>query len=330
MHRVFSRCRVPLLLATGLSLSVLHHGAQAQADYPTKPVRIIVPSTPAGVLDIVTRTVAQKLSENLGQQVIIENRPGAGGNIGADAAAKAPADGYTLFIGFIATHGINPSLFGKLPYDPVKDFAPITLLASVSNIISVHPSVPAQSLKDLIAMAKAKPGQLSYASSGNGTSTHLAGELLKHTAGVDIVHIPYKGSAPAVGDALAGQVPMLVDSVVSSLPQVKAGKLRGLAVTSSKRLAVAPDLPTVAESGYPGYEATAWLGILAPSGTPREIVNRLNTQILKVLSLPEVRERLAAQGAEIVTSTPDQFSAYIKSELAKWGKVVKAAGMKIE
>jgi len=313
-----------LLVAAGLSPL-----AHAQAAYPSKPVRIIVPSTPAGVLDNVTRALALRLADQLGQPIVIENKGGAGGNIGAEAAARSPADGYTLFIGFNATHGANLALFGKLGYDPVKDFAPISLLASVTNIISVHPSVPVNSLAGLVAMAKAKPGQLSYASSGNGTSTHLAAELFKALAGVDITHIPYKGSAPAVADTIAGHVPMIVDSVASSTAHVKAGKLKALATTGPKRLAVLPELPTVAESGYPGFASVAWVGLLAPAGTPKAIVEQLNAQVLKVMALPETRERMAAFGVEITTSTPDEFAAHIRSEMAKLGKVIRDANIKV-
>lgn len=302
--------------------------AQAQPAYPNKPIVLIVPSTPAGVLDAVARILANGLTQQLGQQVIIDNKPGAGGNIGAEAAAKAPADGYTLFIGFNATHGANPALFGKLAYDPVKDFAPVSLLAAVPNIISVNPSTSVHSLAELVALAKAK--QLSYASSGNGTSTHLAAELFKARADIDIMHVPYRGSAPAVADVVAGHVPVIVDSVVSSVSQVKAGKLRGLATTSPRRLAVLPDLPTVAESGFPGFESTAWLGVLAPAGTPSEIVNQLNAHVLKVMSLPATHERMAKLGAEITTSTPDQFAAHIKSEIAKLGKVIRDAKIKVD
>lgn len=313
-----------LLVAAGLSPL-----AHAQAAYPSKPVRIIVPSTPAGVLDNVTRALALRLADQLGQPIVIENKGGAGGNIGAEAAARSPADGYTLFIGFNATHGANLALFGKLGYDPVKDFAPISLLASVTNIISVHPSVPVNSLAELVAMAKAKPGQLSYASSGNGTSTHLAAELFKALAGVDITHIPYKGSAPAVADTIAGHVPMIIDSVASSTAHVKAGKLKALATTGPKRLAVLPELPTVAESGYPGFASVAWVGLLAPAGTPKAIVEQLNAQVLKVMALPETRERMAAFGVEITTSTPDEFAAHIRSEMAKLGKVIRDANIKV-
>ncbi|MCM3562743.1 Bug family tripartite tricarboxylate transporter substrate binding protein [Hydrogenophaga intermedia] len=312
------------LVLSGVSFA----SALAQAAYPNKPVRIIVPSTPAGVLDNVARTLALRLPDQLGQPIVIENRGGAGGNIGAEAAARSPADGYTLFIGFNATHGANLALFGKLSYDPVADFAPISLLAAVPNIVSVHPSVPVNSLAELVALAKAT-GKLSYASSGNGTSTHLAAEMFKAAAGIHIVHVPYKGSAPAVADVIAGQVPVLVDSVASSAAQVKAGKLKALATTSPRRLTVLPELPTVAESGYPGFQSTAWVGLLAPAGTPKAIIDQINAAVLKVMAHPETRERMAGFGAEITTSTPEEFAAHIRSEMSKLGKVVRDANIKV-
>ena len=323
-------CRGALraLLALMLSGAGLA-SALAQAAYPNKPVRIIVPSTPAGVLDNVARTLALRLPDHLGQPILIENKGGAGGNIGAEAAARSPADGYTLFIGFNATHGANLALFGKLSYDPVADFAPIALLAAVPNIVSVHPSVPVNSLAELVALAKATPGKLNYASSGNGTSTHLAAEMFKAAAGIDIVHVPYKGSAPAVADVIAGQVPVLVDSVASSAAQVKAGKLKALATTSPRRLAVLPELPTVAEAGYPGFQSTAWVGLLAPAGTPKAIIDQVNAAVLKVMALPETRERMAGFGAEITTSSPEEFAAHIRSEMTKLGKVVRDANIKV-
>ncbi|HEX4896550.1 MAG TPA: tripartite tricarboxylate transporter substrate binding protein [Solimonas sp.] len=313
------------LMLSGASFA----SALAQVAYPNKPVRIIVPSTPAGVLDNVARTLALRLPDHLGQPIVIENKGGAGGNIGAEAAARSPADGYTLFIGFNATHGANQALFGKLSYDPVADFVPISLLAAVPNIVSVHPSVPVNSLVELVALAKARPGKLSYASSGNGTSTHLAAEMFKATAGIDMVHVPYKGSAPAVADVIAGQVPVIVDSVASSAAQVKAGKLKALATTSPSRLAVLPELPTVAESGYPGFQSTAWVGLLAPAGTPKAIIDQIHAAVVKVMALPETRERMAGFGAEITTSTPEEFASHIRSEMSKLGKVVRDANIKV-
>jgi len=322
--------RLMSLMAAFAALALaMPHAGWAQTRYPDKPVRIIVPSTPAGVLDNVARALALRLADRLGQPIVIDNKGGAGGNIGAEAAARSPAEGYTLFIGFNATHGANQALFGKLAYDPVADFAPISLLAAVPNIISVHPSVPVNSLAELVALAKSQPGKLGYASSGNGTSTHLAAELFKAAAGIDILHIPYKGSAPAVGDVIAGQVPVLVDSVSSSTAHVKVGKLKALAATSPKRLAVLPELPTVAESGYPGFQSSAWVGLLAPAGTPRPVIERLHAAVLEVMALPETRERLAAFGGEVTTSTPEEFAAYIRSEMARLGKVVRDANIKL-
>ena len=303
--------------------------ANAQGAWPTKPVTIVVPFPPGGGTDAFARPLFAVMTKNLGKQFVIDNKGGAGGNIGAEAAARSAADGYTLFIGFNATHGANLALFGKLAYDPVADFAPISLLAAVPNIISVHPAVPVASLAELVALAKSQPGKLSYASSGNGTSTHLAAELFKSAAGIDMLHIPYKGSAPAVADVIAGQVPVLVDSVSSSTVHVKAGKLKALATTSPKRLAVLPDLPTVAESGFAGFHSTAWIGLLAPAGTPPPVIERLHAAVVEVMALPETRERMAAFGAEVTTSTPEEFAAHIRSEMARLGKVVRDANIKV-
>jgi len=298
--------------------------------YPNKPVRLVVPFGAGGTGDILARVIGQHLSTGLGQQVVIDNRPGAGGNIGADVVAKAAPDGYTLLLAANSTHGANVSLYKKMPFDPVKDFAPVTLLASVSNLLLVHPSVPANSIKELIALAKSKPGQLNFASSGNGTSTHLAGELFKSMAGVDIVHIPYKSGAPAVTDLLSGHVTMLFNSTLAVLPHVKAGKLKALGISSVHRSPVLPEMPTIAESGLPGFEVTAWFGILAPAGTPKEIIHRLHAEIVKVLRLPEVKARLSDQGAEPVGNTPERFAAYIQAEIAKWAEVVKVSGARLD
>jgi tripartite-type tricarboxylate transporter receptor subunit TctC len=300
------------------------------ADYPTKPIRLVVPFSAAGTTDFLARAIAQKLGQNMGTTVIVDNRPGAGGNIGSDLVAKADPDGYTLLLGTVGTHAINASLYKKMPYDTVKDFAPITLVASVPNIVVVHPSVPAKSIKELLALAKSKPGQLSFASSGNGSSIHLSGELFKSMAGVDMLHVPYKGSGPAVSDLIGGQVNLMFDNMPSSLPHVKAGRLRAIAVTSAKRSPAMPDLPTIAESGVPGYDAVAWFGVLAPAGTPPAIVKKLNAEIVKVLKSPDVAARLAGQGAEPVSNTPEEFSAYIKTEMVKWAKVIKASGAQVD
>jgi tripartite-type tricarboxylate transporter receptor subunit TctC len=315
------------VVATTLVASV--PGAYA-ADYPSKPIHIVVPFAAGGTTDFLARAIAQDLGTSMGTTVIVDNRPGAGGNIGSDLVAKSAPDGYTLLLGTVGTHAINASLYKKMPYDTVKDFAPISLVASVPNILVVHPSVPAKSVKELIALAKAKPGALAFASSGNGSSIHLSGELFKSMTDVDMVHVPYKGSGPALTDLVGGQVQLMFDNMPSSFPHVKAGRLRALAVTSSKRSPAAPDVPTIAESGVPGYESVAWFGILAPAGTPPEIVKKLNAEIAKTLKSPEVMKRLASQGAEPVSNTPEQFAVYIKSEMAKWAKVVKTSGAQVD
>ena len=305
-------------------------GAALAQPYPSQPIKLIVPFTPGGTTDILARTVGQKLGEALKQPVIVENKPGAGGNIGADAVAKAKPDGYTLVMGTIGTQAINASLYAKMPYDAARDFAPITLVAIVPNMLVVHPSVAAKSVAELVQLAKSKPGELNFASSSTGGSPHLSGEMFKQMTGANIVHVPYKGSAPAVTDLLGGQVSMMFDNMPSVLPHVKAGKLRALGVTSARRSPAAPDIPTIAESGVPGYEVDSWFGILAPAGTPKEIVAKLNAEIVKILQRPEVRERLAEQGAVPVGDTPDQFAEHIRRETAKWARVVKASGAKVD
>lgn len=298
--------------------------------YPTKPVRMVLPFPPGGTTDILGRVAAQKLTEALGQQVIPDNRPGASGNIGTEQVAKAAPDGYTLITAPGSTLTIHPSLYAKLGFDPLKDFAPVTILAAVPNLLVVHPSLPVRTVKELIALAKARPDQLNYASTGAGQSTHLSMELFKSMAGVKITHVPYKGSAPAVTDLIGGHVSLMFDNMPSALPHAKAGKLRGIAVSTLKRSAVTPELPTVAESGLPGFEVNVWFGVLAPAGTPREIVERLNRVLVKALQANDVRERLASQGAEPVGNTPEQFTAQMKADLVKWAKVVKAANIKLD
>ncbi|TRZ96832.1 MAG: tripartite tricarboxylate transporter substrate binding protein [Rhodocyclaceae bacterium] len=299
-------------------------------DYPNKPVRMVVPFPPGGTTDILARAVGQKLSESWGQQVVIDNRPGAGGNIGTDIVAKSPADGYTLLMGTVGTHSINASLYAKLPFDPIKDFTPVTLVASVPNVLVVNATVDAKSVKELIALAKSKPGQLAFASSGNGTSIHLAGELFKSMTGVAMLHIPYKGSAPAIAELLGGQTNMMFDNLPSAMPHIKSGRLRALAVTSVRRSPALPDVPTIAETGISGYEASSWFGVLAPAGTPKDIVARIQVDIAKALNAPEIKERLSGQGAEPVGNTPEQFAEHIKAESAKWAKVVKDSGAKVD
>jgi tripartite-type tricarboxylate transporter receptor subunit TctC len=312
-----------------LALLVLAQSALAQA-WPSKPVRLIVPYPPGGSADILARAIGQKLSEGIGQQVIIDNRPGAGTAIGAEAAARAAPDGYTILLGTVSSHAINPALTPGLKYDPVKDFAPVSLVASIPFALIVHPSLPAASVKDLIALAKAKPGSLNFSSAGTGTSNHLAGELFKSMTGTFMVHIPYKGSAPALNDLIAGQVQLMFDLVLTTAPHVKSGAVHALAVTGHERSQALPGVPTVAESGVPGYEVSAWFGFFAPAGTPPAIVTALNAETVKALRLPDLRERLASQGADALTSTPEQFATYVREELGKWTRVVKASGMKAD
>ncbi len=315
--------------ALGASLALVAAWASAQT-YPVKPIRIVVPFPPGGATDILARDVAQKLTEAWGQQVIVDNRPGAGGNIGSELVAHSAPDGYTLEMGTVGTHAINASLYAKMPYDHVKDFAPVILVAGVPNVLVVNTAVPANSVAELIAYAKANPGKLNFASSGNGTSIHLSGELFKVMAGVQMTHIPYKGSAPAMQDLLGGQVQLMFDNLPPSLPQIKAGKVRALAVTSLTRAPALPDVPTVAESGLPGFEASSWFGILAPAGTPPAIVAKLNAEIAKWLATPEAKEKLAKQGANAAGGTPEDFAKHIAAETAKWAKVVKDSGAKID
>ena len=304
-------------------------GACAQT-WPGKPIRLIVPFPPGGGNDILARTVGRKLTEAVAQQVVIDNRGGAGGNIGAETAAHAVADGYTLFLGGIGSHGTNPGLQAKLPYDPVRDFAPITLIASAPLIVVVHPSLPVKSIAELVQYAKARPGQLNFASSGGGSIAHLAPEMLNAMAHVKLTHVPYKGTAPALVDLLSGQVQLMMNSAVSMLSQLRGGKLRAIAATGARRLAALPELPTVAESGVPGYEVASWYGLLAPAQTPRAIVDRLNREVVAILRQPEVRDRLAADGAEAVGNSPEEFAAHIRRELARWAAVIKAAGIRPE
>lgn len=306
-------------------------GSQAGAQtYPSRAITMVVPFPAGGTTDILGRFVGQGLSAAWGQPVVIENRGGAGGNIGAAAVAKAAPDGYTLLVGTVGTHAINASLYSKMPYDTVKDFIPVTLIASVPNMLVVTPSLPVNSVAELVAYAKANPGKLNMASSGNGTSIHLSGELFKVMTGVDMVHVPYKGSAPALNDLMAGQVQLMFDNMPSALPQVKGGTLKALAVTTATRSPAMPDLPTVAEAGVPGFEASSWFGVFAPAGTPKEIVDKLQAEIARILKTPEMTERLAQQGAVAVGNTSEEFAAYVQAELTKWAGVVKASGAKVD
>jgi len=317
-------------LASTLLLACLPLAAAAQTgSFPDKPIRIVVPFPPGGATDAAARLVAVKMGEHWGQPVVVDNRAGAGGNVGSDIVAKAPADGYTLVMGVTGSHAINTSLYSRMPYDPVADFVAISQVAVVPNVLVVHPSVPAKNLAELVALAKKEPGKLNYASLGNGTAAHLGMEMLKSEAGVDIAHVPYKGSAPAVSDLLAGQVQMMVDGLPSALPHVKAGKLRAIALTSLRRAPSLPDLPTIAET-YPGFYADAWSGLFAPKGTPQPVVDKLSAEVQRILKLPEVREKLTALGAEPVGSTQAEFTAHVKREIEKWAKVVKTSGAKVD
>jgi tripartite-type tricarboxylate transporter receptor subunit TctC len=303
--------------------------ADAQS-FPAKSIRIIVPFPVGGIADIMSRVFGQRFTEAWNQPVIVDNRPGAGGNIGADIVAKSPPDGYTLVMASIGTHAVNVSLFSKMPYDPVRDFAPVALVVEADGLLVLHPSVPVKTVRDLIALARARPGQLVYASAGNGTAAHLAGELFKSMAKVDIVHIPYKGNVPAITDLVGGQTSMLFATLPTVLPLAKAGRLRALAVTGAQRNPAIPEVPTMAESGLPGFEVTNWIGVFAPAGTPAEVVAKLNTEIMRIMRSPDVQSRLANEGAKFRPTTPGEFAAFQKAEIAKWGKVIRDAGVRVD
>jgi tripartite-type tricarboxylate transporter receptor subunit TctC len=302
-------------------------GSTAAQDFPNRPIRYIVPQAPGGSSDTLARIITQPAGEGLGQQLVVDNRPGATGIIGAAVVAKANPDGYTL-LQAATSHATNPAMQANLPYDSVRDFAPISLLSQQPNIFVVHPALPVKNIKELIAYVRSKPGQLNYGSSGTGGSQHLAGELLKGVTGIDMVHVPYKGSPPALVDLLAGRVPIMSSTMPPVLPHIKTGKVRALAVTSATRSPALPDVPTVAESGVAGYEAIAWQGLLAPTGTPKAVIARINAAFVKVLKAPDIVAKLNEQGYETVASTPDWFASYTKSEIAKWSKVIKAAGIR--
>ena len=298
--------------------------------FPAKPARIVVPFPAGGPLDTTARAIAQKLSEAWAQSVVVENKPGAGGNIGADLVAKSPADGYTVVMGALSTHAVNPSLYAKMPYDAQRDFAPITLVAITPNVLVVNPALPVHSVKQLIGYAKANPGKLSFGSGSNGSAGHLAGELLKVDAGIDMVHVPYKGAAPAMQALLAGDTQLMFDNLASAMQQVQAGKLRALAVTTAQRSKLAPDLPTMAEAGVGGFDISTWFGLLAPAGTPPDAVAKWHADVARILSAPDMRERLAAQGAEAAPDTPGEFSRFIGTEIAKYARIVKVSGAKVD
>jgi len=305
-------------------------GAPEAEVYPVKPVKIIIPGSPGSGADTMARTIGQRLTAAWGPSFLIENRPGAGGIIGSEAAARSAPDGYTLIMANAGSHSVNPSLYPKLPYDPLKDFAPITLVSAAPNILIVHPSLPVRSVKALLGLAKAKPDALSFSSGGNGSTAHLSGELLKMLAGVRMVHVPFKSAAAAAVGVISGEVELALINLPPALPHVRNGKLRGLAITTAARFPAVPELPTIAEAGVPGYEARAWFGMMAPAATRRAIVMKLNAEIVKHLRTPEMKERLLADGAEAVGSTPEAFAEIMKTDIAKWAKVVKASNAKVD
>jgi tripartite-type tricarboxylate transporter receptor subunit TctC len=321
----FFTCRSWFTYFAGIAAAVALHPAHAQ-NYPNRPVRFVVPFSPGGAADVPGRILTQKMSEALGHQVVVDNRPGAGSTIGADQVAKAPADGYTL-LSISNTHFVSAALYKKLPYDSVADFAPVTQITSAPNVIVVHPSLPAKTVRELIALAKAKPGKIDYASSGNGSTQHLTGALFTKMAGIDMTHIPYRGSGPATADLLSGQVTVGFPGIAGMLPQIKAGKLRALAVTGAKRSPELPEVPTVAEAGVKGYDVTAWFGVVGPKGMPRDIVLRLHTEILRILKNPDVQRLLLNAGQEVAwQETPEGFGDVLKTEAAKWARMVKDSG----
>jgi tripartite-type tricarboxylate transporter receptor subunit TctC len=301
----------------------------AAAEYPTRPIRMIVPFPPGGTTDILARLIGPKMTETFKQTVVVDNRSGASGMIGGEAIARAPGDGHTLGI-IISAHAMAPALFARSSFDPAKDFAPITLLISVANAISVHPSVPATSLTDLVKLARQHPGKLAFGSAGTGTGVHLTGELFKSVAKLDITHVPYKGGGPSLADLVAGQIPVGVQNISTIMAHARAGRIRPLGVTSLERSPALPDVPTVASQGYPGFEAKEWYGVVAPGGTPRAIVTRLNKEIVRIINLPEIRTRLLDLGVDIAGDSPEQFGALIRNELGKWSKLIKETGIRVE
>ena len=320
-----ARCACAVVLAALAAAAPV-----AAQTYPTKPVRMVVPFPAGGATDIVGRLIAQKLTESWGQQVVVDNRGGAGGTIGSEIAAKSPPDGYTMLVGTSSTHAVAPSIYPKLGDDPARDFTPVTLIANATILLAVHPSLPARSVRELVALAKKQPNALSFASSGNGGISHLVGEHFKSVAGVQMLHVPYKGDSPALVDLVSGQVHLMFGTAVSFLPYVKSGRLNALAVTSPKRSPIIPDAPTVAESGLPGFEALQWFGIFLPAGASKDVVAKVNGDVVKSLKMADIRERMASLGAEVVGSTPEQLAAFVRADTTKWARVVKQSGARIE
>src|SRR5688572_10348875 len=318
-----------LALIAAALLALVPFAAHSQA-FPAKPVKLVIPFPPGGSLDNVGRLLAQKISESWGQTIVVENRPGAGGNVGADAVAKSPADGYTVVMGALSTHAVNPSLYPKMPYDAVKDFAPISNVAITPNVLTVNAGLPVNSLKELIAYAKAHPGKVNFGSGSNGSAGHLAGELFKVETGTDVAHIPFKGGAPATQALVAGDTQFMFDNLANAMAQLKGGRIKALAVTTAQRSKLAPDLPTMAEAGMPGFDISTWFGILAPAGTPPETIAKWNAELVKALNAPDVREKMLAQGAEPAPSTPAEFAAFIARERDKYARIIKASGAKVD
>jgi tripartite-type tricarboxylate transporter receptor subunit TctC len=317
------------LAMLGAFLALASPAALSQP-FPAKPVKLVIPFPPGGSLDNVGRLLAQKISESWGQPIVVENRPGAGGNVGADAVAKSPADGYTVVMGALSTHAVNPSLYPKMPYDAVKDFAPISLVAITPNVLVVNSGLPVNSLKELIAYAKANPGKVNFGSGSNGSAGHLAGELFKVDTGTDVAHIPFKGGAPATQALLAGDTQFMFDNLANAMAQLKGGKIKAIAVTTAQRSKLAPELPTMAEAGMPGFDISTWFGILAPAGTPSEVVTKWNAELVKALNAPDVREKMMAQGAEPAPMTPADFASFIAREREKYARIIKASGAKVD
>ncbi|MGZ5142128.1 MAG: Bug family tripartite tricarboxylate transporter substrate binding protein [Burkholderiales bacterium] len=322
---VLRRCCVAAALACAAISGSLH----AQA-YPTKPVRWLVPFPPGGGTDVISRALAQKLTEAWGQQVIADNRPGSGGTIGLAAAAKLPADGYNIVLGQLANVAIAPALYAKLPYDPVKDFTPVTLALTSPLILVAHPSLPAKNVRELFALAKAKPDSVTFGSPGNGTTGHLGTEIIKTAGGVKMTHIPYKGASPAFTGLLSGEISVYMSSIQPAIPMLNAGRVRALGVTSAKRMATLPNVPTISESGLPGYEVTNWYGVMMPAGVPKDVLTKIHGDLVKVLKMPDVQQRFQSEGGDTTSNTPEQFAAFIKTEIAKWGKAVRESGAKVD